>query len=586
MKINITKRDFPIKIISLLSFFLNLVSIIFGIVYLTLGTIGISYIFLIWDIFAVVVFICWVFNFLLIFIITIGLDKKSKLKSRINLLSNIYLCLMPFAIFLIIWANYMISAIYSNEIINTISFYGLLFIGYFGIFTFGLLFAFIIFKTHKNKQLWEMKSNIQTTSSKNYSLLKKIFKIILKIICISTLLFGVLCIYGMFFGGIQLIAASIAAVSSLLSLFYAFIFLSTTIILMKMIYKEKNRIQYRSIAIIGLTIFGFMLLPVFSTSIYVNVAEQNFAAAYGADWADKIPDNIENTFFLSTHFSLAGYILGIPPKDCNIDRDIEYYNDGNISLSFDVYYLEEGGESLPGNNSVIIRIHGGDWRYGDKGGASIIQFNKYFAAQGYIIFDIQYGLLDNFNPYSIGELSQIPDNLRGNFTVDDMLGHIGNFTRELVDKYADTYHANLNSVFISGGSAGGHLSMASALGISSGNYTDTFSENLTIKGIIPLYPGDPDQRGVEGSDVFLDPEDYLIDENSPPCLIFQGTADPTMHETLHIKSKYDDAGNDEACIIWLPFAGHVFDIYFPGYYMQMLLYYMERFLYLCVENII
>jgi hypothetical protein len=53
------------------------------------------------------------------------------------------------------------------------------------------------------------------------------------------------------------------------------------------------------------------------------------------------------------------------------------------------------GEDLPGQNSTLIRIHGGGWVSGDKGGSNMVQMNKYFAAQGYIVFDIQYGLYDS-----------------------------------------------------------------------------------------------------------------------------------------------------------------------------------------------
>jgi len=54
--------------------------------------------------------------------------------------------------------------------------------------------------------------------------------------------------------------------------------------------------------------------------------------------------------------------------------------------------------------SALIRIHGGAWVGGDKGFANMMQVNKYFAAQGYTVFDVQYGLTDLvdltiFQPY-------------------------------------------------------------------------------------------------------------------------------------------------------------------------------------------
>ena len=82
-----------------------------------------------------------------------------------------------------------------------------------------------------------------------------------------------------------------------------------------------------------------------------------------------------------------------------------------------------------------------------------MQMNKYFASQGYIVFDIQYGL----HRPDRKEDALTPINVLGDFNIDDMVRQIGEFTKYL-EFNADKYNANLDSVFISGGSAGGHLS--------------------------------------------------------------------------------------------------------------------------------
>jgi acetyl esterase/lipase len=245
---------------------------------------------------------------------------------------------------------------------------------------------------------------------------------------------------------------------------------------------------------------------------------------------------------------------------------------------------EHPSAELPGKNSTIIRIHGGGWVMGDKGLANMMQMNKYFASQGYIVFDIQYGLS---NSTSTPAILPTPEYVLGNFSVDDMARHIGNFTQYL-ESNADLYGANLSSVFISGGSAGGHLTCLTALAIASGNYTDIFGTQLKIKGYVPYYPanGHSDQLGVPGSPEFVSPDDYLINETSPPCLIFQGTQDGLVHPSIsqHLKDNYEAANNPYCALILLPLSGHAGDLYFTGYYNQVFLYYMERFLYLCVNN--
>ena len=118
-------------------------------------------------------------------------------------------------------------------------------------------------------------------------------------------------------------------------------------------------------------------------------------------------------------------------------------------------------------------------------------YNKYFASQGYVVYDIQYGLYDE--PGDGGLMGMLsPNEVLGNFNITDMVRHIGNFT-QYISKSSNPYSAaelsgNLSSVFIHGGSAGGHLTCATALTIWSNNYTNYFGSSLSIKGYIPVYP--------------------------------------------------------------------------------------------------
>ena len=110
---------------------------------------------------------------------------------------------------------------------------------------------------------------------------------------------------------------------------------------------------------------------------------------------------------------------------------------------------------LPGQNSTIIRIHGGGWTTGNKGLDNMMQMNKYFAAQGYCVFDIQYGL--NNESSILASLKFItPLNVQGNFSINDMVSQIGSFCQFLTVHQAD-YGVNLSSVFILGGVGWGQL---------------------------------------------------------------------------------------------------------------------------------
>ena len=68
-----------------------------------------------------------------------------------------------------------------------------------------------------------------------------------------------------------------------------------------------------------------------------------------------------------------------------------------------------------------------------------------------------------------------------------MVMHIGIFTRYL-ENHSLEYHANLDSVFISGASSGGQLACAVAFAYKNPTYSSLFSQAIKIKGIIPLFP--------------------------------------------------------------------------------------------------
>ena len=265
-------------------------------------------------------------------------------------------------------------------------------------------------------------------------------------------------------------------------------------------------------------------------------------------------------------------------------EDIIYYQNATegVSLYFDAYLPPNGGAGLPGKNSTLIRIHGGGWVLGGKGLGNMMQMNKYFAAQGYCVFDVQYGLQRTpISPF-IGVVS--PPNVFGDFTIDQMVRQIGNFTQYLAANNS-LFNANLSSVFISGGSAGGQMTCATALAIWSGNYTHFFNDSLVIKGYIPFYPanGMSTFLGVYGSPNLVDPSN-LVNSSSPPCLIYQGTSDFLWTATVALKNKYTAESNQKCAIFWNLLGGHGNDMYFSGYLNQPFVYYMERFMSLCLND--
>lgn len=564
---------FNIRAISYAVILLNLVSFVLGIVYLT----SMSYYTVIWDIFGVLYLITLFGNFLLVYVDSIRVNKADRIGNRISMIGYIYLAFMVLSMGAMFMGNFLYSVTYPPELVANLGAFILIYLGFFGGLIFGLLVGYINLKNYEKTEIWD------TTKFRKTNRGRKLLKYILMAFCYLILLVGV------YFAAITLFGADLGYISGAigmfvaqLDLFFVFITLSVTIFLLKLKDRKLSPKSYYGVAIVGLVLSGIFMAPLCSTQFAINAAETNFSAAFGSNWRDKIPTEVATQYFLQTPFSTPVYFLGMVSNNYRVNANILFYDAEGIQLYFDAYLPPVDGSTLPGNNSVIIRIHGGGWTQGDKGLANMMQMNKYFAAQGYVVFDIQYGLHDDG-----AAILPTPAHVLGNFTVDDMMRHIGNFTKYLAD-HASEYNANLDSVFISGGSAGGHLTCAVGLAITSGNYSDIFGDGLNIKGLVPYYPanGHPERFG--GREEFINPDQYLVTASSPPSLVFQGYEDGLVHPIIsqNLKDAYIEAENPNCAVLFFPFAGHAADLYFTGHYNQVFLYYMERFLYLCVNDYI
>jgi hypothetical protein len=495
-----------------------------------------------------------------------------------NLFSYGYLIFIVLGLVFMMLGNLLVSVNYSNQLIDNLLAYTLISFFYFGTMIIGIIFAVFSNKTYNRINLGfednYREKLISVNLIKTKKILKKIIIVISKITFIIGIIFGIVILFGSF----EFITTFIAIISGQFGIFFSLIFIANTILLLKLKHKQWNTQKFYRTALSGFLISGLLLSPLFLTQNTINTIERDFSDTFGAEWREKIPLEVNN-YFLETPFSLSSYFLGMVPKDCRIEKDILFYEEEGIKLYFDAYMPLSNDENLPGLNSTIIRIHGGAWVSGDKGLMNMMQMNKYLAAQGYRVFDIQYGIAKN-PLYLLDPLT--PEYKKGNFNIDDMMRHIGIFTKYLADN-AKTYGANLDSIYISGGSAGGHLTCAAALAIASGDYIDMFGDNLTIKGLIPFYPANDLMNffGITGSDVFKNPE-KLIRSDSPPCLIFQGTHDIINYFSIaeNIRKSYNANANEHCAILWMPYGGHASDFYFTGYYNQIFLYYMERFMYL------
>ncbi len=613
---------FSVKNVSYTTLVLNLISFIFGVVYLAFETYNIIY-----DILGMIILISLFSNVFLVYFNTLKLNKTTNLGNRLNWFCYLYLVLMIIGMLFIGLGNMLVEINYERTFLGNPGGYGMLLIGYFSIFGLGGIISYLNIRNLNNRDLWDLSAKGSYVPSKQTRSAKKALKILLGFICFNILLIGIYFVFLLFLGdpmgigpitesdltfdftqhmdlswdllpfGLALLNGVIGIVVAQFAVLFGISFLCASILLLKMINKKKHPMIYRSIGVLGLVITGINLAPLCLTPYYIATSEQSFAEAFGVNWKENIDPNAEQ-YFLPSQFSIPGYFLGMRQKDCGLATDILYFNgsissysqDKNITLKFDVYWPKSESSNLPGKNSTLIWIHGGGWMLGDKGNYRVTM-NKYFAAQGYIVYDIQYGLIRI--PFNVDAGILAADYKVGDFDINDQVRHIGNFCQYIsnpLNPYsASKLGANLSSTFIHGGSAGGHLTCASTLAIWSNNYTNWFGSAITIKGYVPYYPGNgiPDTMMLDGDDNLINPE-KMVNGTSPPCLIFHGTSDglATPAISIRFKNAYTASNNKECAILWAPLGGHAADIFYAGYYNQVFTYYMERFLYLCVNDYI
>jgi acetyl esterase/lipase len=555
-----------IKVISYALIALNILSILLGVIYISFRKHS-----SLWNIFGVGLIATFLGNIILVNLNVVR-DRWVGVAKQIRQCGYAYLVFSVLSMLGMAGGGFVISGSYESSFRDVPFMYFIVYFSYYGNLVLGGLNAYVNIKCFNRNAIIERKNG--------EGWIRAIANLSINLILFSFMAAGV------FFSYVLLTRKYINNTEIIVpafSMFYGYVFLSAGGLLLTRIPIRRRRV-FQGVQTLNFVVFIVFMFPILMSGVYIKTSEKTFAETFGRDWEKRIDSNVE-AYFLRAPFSIPAYFFGIPSDSrVRVRRDVLYYAGGNskddgIKLHFDAYLPPVNSKNLPGNNSTLIRIHGGAWVTGDKGWQNILQENKYFAEQGYVVFDIQYGLSKD-SKFTIDFVE--PDYVKGNFTIDDMMMHIGVFTNYLYDHHSE-YEANLDSVFISGGSAGGHLACAAALAISSGNYIDVFNPNLKVKGIIPFYPanGLASKGKITGSREFMNP-DLLVEVGSPPALIYQGTHDGLVAPEVSKKFKkaYENKNNPNCAILWMPLAGHSSDINFSGHYNQMFLYYMERFMYL------
>jgi acetyl esterase/lipase len=151
---------------------------------------------------------------------------------------------------------------------------------------------------------------------------------------------------------------------------------------------------------------------------------------------------------------LASPLLAAEPK---VYRDLPYVEPKNERQTLDVYAPAEGR-----NHPLVVWIHGGGWRRGDKG--NLQRKPQAFTDHGYVLVATNYRF--------------VPD-----VTIKEMTADVAKAIRWAHD-HARDYGGDPRSIFVAGHSAGAHLA---ALVCTDDRYLKAEGLSLAIlKGCVPV----------------------------------------------------------------------------------------------------
>jgi len=211
------------------------------------------------------------------------------------------------------------------------------------------------------------------------------------------------------------------------------------------------------------------------------------------------------------------------PESVELRQDIEYGKVGDRSLKLDLYSPKERTGKLP----LLIFIHGGGWKGGDKADYRI--YTQVFATKGYVVASVGYRLTGEAKfPACVNDVKCAVRYLRKN---------------------AETLGIDADRIGVVGGSAGAHLAMMIGYssdvpelegdggnpGVSSHvkavvdiygpvNLNDDFTRNNPdANKLVESFLGVP----VAQSGDLLDKASpgFYLDAHDPPTLILHGTID-------------------------------------------------------------
>jgi acetyl esterase/lipase len=108
----------------------------------------------------------------------------------------------------------------------------------------------------------------------------------------------------------------------------------------------------------------------------------------GMGWQRAIPPDVHRAFGQTHRTDTWGPVLYLARIRPRVTRDVLFAAPDGHPLRLDVYEPQHGTGPYP----AVVVVHGGAWFQGDKSVYGFGWHDRWLAAQGYVVFDVQYRL--------------------------------------------------------------------------------------------------------------------------------------------------------------------------------------------------
>ncbi len=312
----------------------------------------------------------------------------------------------------------------------------------------------------------------------------------------------------------------------------------------------------------GLVLSLWPLLQIPATTAQM---QQTLSITLGADYLKGVPASVQ-AHFRPEPFSLPEALLGAPTLPTREVRGVPLSAADGSPLTVNIYLPLK-----PGHYPAVAVLYGGAWQHGSPD--SDASFNRYLAAQGYVIFALDYRHAPKY---------------RFPAQIEDV-----NLGLAWIDAHARDYEADPTRLAVLGRSAGAQLALLAAyrpqahvqavisfygpVDLSEGYLHPPLPDPINSRQVLKLFLGGTLPQM---------PENYrqaspihLVRPGLPPTLLIYGGRDHVVQAKYgqQLQILLREQGN-QAVFLAIPWAEHAFDLVFHGLSSQLAQYETERFL--------